>query len=625
MSSFYQGPYRTWLERTATVTLWVYSGLIVVLLPAFHFVLAAIPGVPPDSLTERLAAAGISAVVALSVWLFPDLRRYAADLQLLNVLPVAIVVPMLVVDSGNHPLYVAASLLVAVGVQQAYYRTRDLVLTAIVVCVWQAAYSAAHGVFSQPANLVALAIVASGFLIAVVIGALRIRIQQNELESRLEAQRMKKHLNRLAYVDTLTELPNRQSMFERVRSALDGNPLREQVVVMFIDLDRFKDVNDTLGHSVGDVLLHAVSARFAKIVPSEALVARWGGDEFVIVVSSANGRHMASSIAKDLLRAIAEPFVIEGYEFFVSASIGIAVCPEHGDDVHTLVRNADAAMYRAKEVAGSGYFFFEPEMHTAAVLRQRIRNELRKAAHDGTLELHYQPIVETATTRIIAAEALIRWRQPDGELLAPDAFIPIAEETGLIVSIGTWVLDAVCRQIRRWQDAGHPLIVAINVSAHQLAHPAFVDVLRDTLTETGIDPGLLEIEITETTMMRYIDDILTRLHEIKTLGVSVTVDDFGTGYSSFAYLKRFPLDSLKLDRTFVTGIEHREDRAIVRSLISVAQALGMRVTAEGVESRMQFEILADSRCDQIQGFLTGRPMPLADFERFYRGDGVTRQ
>ncbi|MBV8722846.1 MAG: EAL domain-containing protein, partial [Candidatus Eremiobacteraeota bacterium] len=234
-------------------------------------------------------------------------------------------------------------------------------------------------------------------------------------------------------------------------------------------------------------------------------------------------------------------------------------------------------------------------------------------------------IVETSTTRIIAAEALIRWRQPDGELLAPDAFIPIAEETGLIVSIGTWVLDAVCRQIRRWQDAGHPLIVAINVSAHQLAHPAFVDVLRDTLTETGIDPGLLEIEITETTMMRYIDDILTRLHEIKTLGVSVTVDDFGTGYSSFAYLKRFPLDSLKLDRTFVTGIEHREDRAIVRSLISVAQALGMRVTAEGVESRMQFEILADSRCDQIQGFLTGRPMPLADFERFYRGDGVTRQ
>jgi diguanylate cyclase (GGDEF)-like protein len=506
-------------------------------------------------------------------------------------------------------------LLVAVGVQQAFYRTSYLVATALVACVVQALYSAWAGVLMQPANVVALAIVASGYFIAVVIGSLRIRIQYNELRSRFETLQMKEHLDRLAHYDSLTELPNRQTLMEHLGSSLRGNG-GLQCAILFLDLDRFKDVNDTLGHSVGDVLLHALALRLRSLIPPQALLARWGGDEFVVALAAADGARTAENLSKKLIAAIAEPLFVDEYEFVVSASIGIAVSPEHGADGDTLIRNADAAMYRAKEPNGARYRFFEPQMHQSALLRQHIRNELRKAPENGTLELHYQPIVETTTTRIVGAEALLRWRQRDGRLLDPDQFIPIAEDSGLIVPIGLWVLRTVCAQLRRWQDAGALMSIAVNISAHQLAHPDFLADLAVVLRESGIDPSRLEIEITETTMMNYIDEILSRLHEIKTLGVNVTVDDFGTGYSSFGYLKRFPLDSLKLDRTFVTGIEHREDRAIVRSLITVAQALGMKVTAEGVESRMQFEILADSRCDHIQGFLTGRPMALAEFERF---------
>ncbi|HEY1977999.1 MAG TPA: EAL domain-containing protein [Candidatus Baltobacteraceae bacterium] len=586
-----------------------------VLLPAFHFVLLAIPGMPPDSLTLRLAASAVSATVALAVLAFPALRRHSAELQLVNMLPVAIVVPILVVDSGNHPYYIAASLLVAVGVQQAFYRTSYLVATAVVACVTELLYSVWAGVLTQPANIVALAIVASGYVIAVTIGALRIRIQYNELKSRFEALRMREHLDRLAHFDTLTELPNRQTLMEGLEQSLRTNH-GSQCAVLFLDLDRFKDVNDTLGHAVGDVLLHALALRLRSVMPPNALLARWGGDEFVVALPAADGAPAAEDLSKRLIAAVSEPLFVDEYEFVVSASIGIAISPEHGVDGDTLIRNADAAMYRSKEPNGPRYTFFEPQMHQAALLRQQIRSELRKAPENGSLELYYQPIVETTTTRIVGAEALLRWRQPDGRLLDPDQFIPIAEDSGLIVPIGLWVLRTACAQLRTWQDARVPMTVAVNISAHQLAHPEFLHDLEHVLRESGVDPSGLEIEITETTMMNYVDEILSRLHEIKTLGVNVTVDDFGTGYSSFGYLKRFPLDSLKLDRTFVTGIEHREDRAIVRSLITVAQALGMKVTAEGVESRMQFEILADSRCDHIQGYLTGRPMALPEFERF---------
>ncbi len=615
MLSFEQGLYRPWLERTSTTTLWIYSALIVLLLPAFHFVLVAIPGMPPDSMMLRLAASAISAAIGLAVFLFPALRRYSPQLQLLNVLPVGMVVPILVVESGNHPYYIAASLLVAVGVQQAFYRTSYLIATAVIACLTEVIFSASAGVLTQPANVVALAIVSAGYFIAVLIGSLRIGIQYNELKSRFEALRMKEHLDHLAHYDTLTELSNRQTLREHLESTLRSNS-GAQCALLFLDLDRFKDVNDTLGHSVGDVLLHALALRLRSVMPPDALLARWGGDEFVVTLSSENGARAAEDLSKKLIAAIAEPLFIDEYEFVVSASIGIAVSPEHGLDGDTLIRNADAAMYRAKESNGIRYRFFEPQMHQAALLRQKIRNELRKAPGNGSLVLHYQPIVETTTTRIIGAEALLRWRQPDGRLLDPDQFIPVAEDSGLIVPIGLWVLRTACAQLRTWQDARVPMTIAVNISAHQLAHPDFLTDLAEVLQQSRVDPSGLEIEITETTMMNYIDEILSRLHEIKTLGVNVTVDDFGTGYSSFGYLKRFPLDSLKLDRTFVTGIEHREDRAIVRSLINVAQALGMKVTAEGVESRMQFEILADSRCDQIQGFLTGRPMALPDFERF---------
>lgn len=616
-----KGPYRAWLEQTATTTLVVYSALVVVLLPAFHYVLGVLPGAPPDSLGLRLLAAGISAAVALLVLLWPAARRYSPELQLVNMLPTVVVVPLLVVQSGNNPFYVASSLLVCVGVQQAFYRYGDIVECALIGVAAQIGFSAAAGILFDPRNVAVVATIATGYLIACTLAILRIRIQHNEVASRFAAQEMEGRLDRLAHVDTLTELPNRATLLDHVDRALVANE-GQRIAVIFLDLDRFKDVNDTLGHPTGDVLLHSVAKRFSSLVPPNGMLARWGGDEFVVVLGPIADQSTASELAETLIRSTHDPFVFDDYEFVVTASAGIAVAPQHGCDASTLIRNADTAMYRAKETEGRGYAFFEPGLHTAAMLRQRIRNELRKAPENGTLELHYQPIMETATTRIVGAEALLRWRQPDGELLMPDDFVPIAEESGLIVPIGSWVLEHACKQIQAWQEAGRPLKVAVNVSARQLANPDFLDVLRVVLKQTQIDPSLLEIEITETTLMSYVDEILSVLHAIKTLGVGITIDDFGTGYSSFAYLKRFPLDSLKLDRTFVTGIDHREDRAIVASLITIAQALGMKVTAEGVESRVQLEILADSRCDQIQGFFVSRPLPVEAFEQRHSWETV---
>src|SRR5579862_1517766 len=384
MATFYRGAYRRWLEETTTRTLLIYSVLIVTLLPAFHFVLSAIPGIPPDSMALRVGAATVSLIIGLAVWLLPALRRYSPELQLLNLLPTVIVVPILVVNSGNNALYISASLLVAVGAQQGFYRARDLVALSLAACACEALYSASLGIFYQPANIVALAIVGTGWLIGAVIGSLRINIQQNELRSRLDAQRMKDDLDRMAHIDTLTELPNRQTLLERLHAELsqDGE---SHCAVLFLDLDRFKDVNDALGHDIGDSLLHAVAARFSALVPEGALLARWGGDEFVAIVRSVDGESTAKALANRLVHATGEPFLIEGSEFIVSVSIGIAIYPKHGGDPQTLIRNADAAMYRAKASQGIRFSVFENEMHAAAVLRQRILNELRKAPNDGSL------------------------------------------------------------------------------------------------------------------------------------------------------------------------------------------------------------------------------------------------
>jgi len=600
--SAYQRPYQEWLERMASANLLVFSALIVTLLPAFHFVLGGLPGVPPDSLTLRLAAAGVSLCVAAGVLCFPALRRHATKLQLLNCLPTVLVIPILVVNSGNNPLYVASSLLACLAVQQAFFRFRDVIIASIAAVACQAAYSAARGIFWEPSNLATLGIVTAGYVIAVAIGILRIRLAKSQLSSRY---------------DTLTKLPNRESLFEHLRGVLRSAKGTEGCAVLFLDLDRFKDINDTLGHGIGDTLLHAVGARFASVVPPNALLARWGGDEFVLVVASNDLRTAARELAEDLLRATYDPFTIEGNNLFVTASVGIAIYPENGEDAIALIRSADAAMYRAKESGDVRIAFFEREMHSAALLRQRIRNELRRALEEESFELHYQPIYDVANAVVVGAEALVRWREADGSLIMPLDFIPIAEQSGLIGGVGIWVLGQACRQLRAWCDAGAEIGLSINVSPYQLAHHGFLDALSVLVKRWNIAPGLLSLEITESVLMSYSDEMLALLREIRALGVKIAIDDFGTGYSSFAYLKRLPVDSLKIDRAFVKEIEHATDRTIVESVVTIARVLGLTVTAEGVETKEQLGVLAQAGCNHVQGYFIGKPMPADVFEHYF--------
>jgi diguanylate cyclase (GGDEF)-like protein len=595
----YQKPYREWPERTPTTTLLVYSGLIVTLLPAFHFVLTQVPGVPPDSLTLRLAAASIALAVGVVVLLFPHLRRYAAELQLVNCLPTAAVIPILVVNSANNPYYVASSLLAAFFMQQAFFRARDLVMVAVVACGTEAFYSAWRGVFHDSSNIVALCTVTSGYFLAVAAGILRIRVQEDLLHSRY---------------DTLTRLPNRDALFRHLEHLLSSADDSIEFALLFLDLDRFKDVNDTLGHDVGDALLRAVGDRFVSLMPQDAFLARWGGDEFVVVLPAPKRR--GAELADALARKANEPFVIDGNELAVGASVGVAIHPENGRDATTLIRCADAAMYHAKELDEVRVAYFEPKMHAAASLRQHIRNDLRKALQRGELELFYQPIVDTQSAEIVAAEGLLRWRQADGSFMMPNDFIETAEQSGLIVPVGTWALRQACRQIRRWCELGTPLSLAINVSAIQLSRLGFAATLETMIREFDIDAGLLEIEITETALMNCNEEVLLRLRRISSLGVKLAIDDFGTGYSSFAYLKRFPVDSLKIDRTFATEIEQQADRAIFQSLVAIGKALRMAITAEGVETSTQLGVLTTTRCDRVQGYFLGKPMPVSDFERY---------
>jgi diguanylate cyclase (GGDEF)-like protein len=599
----YQKPYREWLERTPTTTLLVYSGLIVVLLPAFHFVLIRIPAVPHDPMGLRLGAAGISLCVGLAVFFFRPLRRHAAELQLLNCLPTAAVIPILVVDSGNNPYYVTSSLLAAFFMQQAFFRVRHLFYVAIVACGTEALYAASRGIFSEWSNIVALSTVTSGYVLAIAAGTLRIRIQEDLRHSQY---------------DTLTQLPNRDALFKHLRGLLSANGKGEAFAVLFLDLDRFKDVNDTLGHGIGDSLLRAAGRRFAALMPAEAFIARWGGDEFVVVLRAPECRRAAWELAEGLARKADEPFVVDGNELTVGASTGIAVYPDNGRDASTLIRCADTAMYRAKESDETRIVYFEPNMHAAASLRQHIRNDLRKALEHGRLALFYQPIFDVQAAEIVAAEALLRWRQPDGSLMMPSDFIATAEQSGLILPVGTWVLQEACRQIARWTASGTPLSLAINVSALQIARSGFIETLESILEETFIDPYLLQLEITESALMRCSEETLSRLRSIGALGVKLAIDDFGMGHSSFSYLKRFPVDSLKIDRAFASEIERPTDRAIFDSLITIGKALGMTVTAEGVETSRQLQILSRTRCDYVQGYFLGRPMPLGAFEFYLR-------
>ena len=429
------------------------------------------------------------------------------------------------------------------------------------------------------------------------------------------------HINHLAHHDALTGLPNRLLLQDRLQQALihdkrNGN----HTAVLFMDLDRFKNINDTLGHEIGDQLLMKVAERCRTALRESDTISRQGGDEFVIVLPDLAHPRDAGIAAEKILAALQQPFALGQHTLTVTGSIGIALHPEDGESASALLRNADAAMYRAKANGRNGHAFYAKDMTTTTLGTLLIENELRGAIDRDELELHYQPKFSAASGQLTGVEALIRWRHPERGLLTPAHFITIAEESGLIVQIGAWVLRRACAQMRRWLDEGcAPASVAVNLAATQLREENIVSLVRQTLEAFALPPGCLELELTETLLMQDAERAITMLAELRTIGVSFAIDDFGTGYSSLAYLRQFPVQTLKIDRSFVSDLHpgDAEDK-IVPAIIALAHGLGMRVVAEGVETPFQAEYLRERQCDDLQGFLLSRPVPAGEIAGLVR-------
>ncbi|MFO1319631.1 MAG: EAL domain-containing protein [Burkholderiales bacterium] len=415
----------------------------------------------------------------------------------------------------------------------------------------------------------------------------------------------------LAYHDSTTGLPNRTLFMDRLAQALVHAQRNEQVVaVAFLDLDGFKTINETLGHTVGDVLLQGVSRRLRMALRNEDTIARVGGDEFLVALPGLPTASDAGHMADKLLEALTAPFQVQGQELHVGVSVGISLFPRDSQDPETLTKYADTALHQAKAEGRRSYRFFSVDMDARVQARLRLENSLRRALERNELVLHYQPQVHLATGEVAGVEALLRWQHPDEGLVSPALFIPVAEETGLIVPIGEWVLRTACRQGAAWHAAGRPLRLSVNLSPVQLRLPGLVATVERVLQETGFPPAALELEVTESAVMNDPEQSIETLNGLHRIGVQVAVDDFGTGYSSLAYLKRLPLDRLKIDRTFVRGLPtDGEDAAIVQAILALATKLNLVVTAEGVETDDQREFLSANGCDEMQGFLFSRPLP----------------
>jgi diguanylate cyclase (GGDEF)-like protein/PAS domain S-box-containing protein len=431
-----------------------------------------------------------------------------------------------------------------------------------------------------------------------------------------ERKAAEERIHYLAYYDNLTGLPNRTLLYKLIDQALaEARRNRLHGAILFVDLNRFKPINDSLGHGIGDRLLQQVAERLRNAVRTEDVVARLGGDEFVVALFDISRREHAAMVAQKLIATLDTPFMIDGHELRVGVAIGISVYPRDGFETETLLRMADIAMYRSKETGQDGYTFYSREMNQRALERLRIESGLRHGIEQNELLLHYQPKVDITTGHIVGVEALVRWQHPDLGLMPPDAFIPIAEESGLIVRLSAWVLDAALEQTRAWSDAGLPGIkVAINLSARDFS-PGLADRLQALLKQHDVSPSRVELEITEGMLTHSSDEVIAMMDSLTALGVSLSLDDFGTGYSSLAYLKRFPIDTLKIDRSFVTGIpQDGNDCAIAGAIISMAQRLGHRVIAEGVETREQLEFLKSLGCQEIQGHYFSPPVTASKFE-----------
>ncbi len=458
------------------------------------------------------------------------------------------------------------------------------------------------------------------------------RVQMRRLADQaavaLANARMLDQVRELAYYDSLTGLPNRLSYKERLAYALEQASRDQKLVAaFFIDLDHFSRINDTLGHEVGDQLLRHVASRlrsccreredevgpaFATLAPE---VARLGGDEFTVIMPGLHDPQDAAKLARRLISSFAHPIRVGTHEIFINASIGIAIYPFDGEDLDTLLMHADTAMYKAKEQGGNSYQTYSKSMTTTALQRLTLENDLRRALERSEFEVHYQPIVDAYTGTVVGAEALLRWRHPELGLLLPSEFIPIAEENGLIVPMGEWILQAACLQNRAWQDAGFPRIrVGVNLSSRQLKR-RLTDTISRALQQSGLEPRYLSLELTESVLVNHHKEGTDALHALRAMGLHLAVDDFGTGYSSFSYLKHFPLDTLKIDRSFIREIAiHPDDAAITTAIIAMGHALGLKVIAEGVETEDHLSLLQKQGCDEVQGYLVGRPVPADRFE-----------
>jgi diguanylate cyclase (GGDEF)-like protein len=434
----------------------------------------------------------------------------------------------------------------------------------------------------------------------------------------------KAYQDRLANFDGLTGLPNRGLFIERLDLALRQDRRDSQeCAVLVLNLDRFKPINDTLGSGAGDALLKAVADRLEKCIESalawtgasDRILSRSGGDEFLILLSGLTSSETLSQVARQLVSEMAEPFSLDGQDVFVSCSIGLALHPGDGASVEALLANAGTAMSHAKRRGGNDLQFYNESLHARSLERLELGNQLRRARDREELALYYQPKLDVATGRITGAEALMRWHHPELGLVSPIRFIPIAEEIGLIASLGQWALQTACRQSKEWQLAGHEgMRIAVNVSAVQFRQTVLPETIRRVVEESGVDASGLILELTEGAIMESPQETSRMLHEIKDMGAQISVDDFGTGYSSLSYLKRFPLDELKIDRSFVQGVPHNaDDAAIVTAIIVMAQSLGLSVVAEGVESPDQLEFLRERGCDGYQGFLCSRPIPAPEW------------
>ena len=424
-------------------------------------------------------------------------------------------------------------------------------------------------------------------------------------------------LEKLAHYDPLTHLPNRRLLADRVEHAIQrANRSRDQHALLFIDLDHFKRINDTIGHAAGDRLLTIIAGRLIKCVRGSDTVARLGGDEFAVLLEDIVAPLDAERVAEKILAVLAEPVLLEGRDWYIGASIGISLTGRDGDDMATLLKNADTAMYRAKEDGRHCFRFFDEGMAERAALQVARETALRLAVQNQTFTLLYQPQIDLASGRVIGVEALIRWRQGD-QVISPLDFIPLAEETGLIVPIGRWVLGTACRDIASLHAAGHPIKLAINISAIELKQTDFVEQITMALAESGLPAASLELEITESTMMVDVARVASVLDSVSAMGVGLAIDDFGTGYSSLAYLKQLPVDYLKIDRSFVRDVPRDiEDSTIVRAILTMSSTLGVRVVAEGIETEEQAGFLRTEGCQVGQGYLISKPKSLADLKNW---------